>query len=85
MPAKVKVYTMSYCPFCESAKKLLKARGIEFEEIKVAEDDDAEWDRLFKLTGMKTMPQIFYGEKLIGGYDSLSALDRKNNLDSLKS
>ncbi len=81
---KVKVYTMEYCPYCESAKKLLKLRAVEFEEIKVASDDDAEWDRLYKLSGMKTMPQIYHGDKLIGGYDSLSALDRKDYLDSLK-
>lgn len=83
--SKVTVYTMEYCPFCESAKRLLKQRGVEFKEIKVDTNDDAEWDRLYKLSGMKTMPQIFNGDTLIGGFDSLSALDRKDSLQSLKS
>ncbi len=80
----VTVYTMNNCPFCEASKKLLKSRGVEFEEKKVGEDDDAEWERLLKLSGLRTMPQIFNGDNLIGGFDSLSELDKKDQLASLK-
>ena len=84
MSSKVTVYTMSYCPYCERAKALLKSKGIAFEEIKVPEDDDAQWEALEKKSGLKTMPQIFNGAALIGGYNDLAALDQKDGLASLK-
>lgn len=80
---KVTIYTMDYCPYCESAKKLLKSKGIAFEEVKLPMDDDAQWDELEAKTGYKTMPQIFIGEKFIGGYTDLASLDKKGDLDSL--
>ena len=80
---KVTVYTMNYCPYCEQAKVLLKRRGIDFKEVRVADDDDSAWDNLYKLSGMKTMPQIFHGERVIGGFNELSALDQKDQLKSL--
>lgn len=83
--AKVTVYTMDFCPYCERAKSLLKQRGVAYEEIKVPMDDDAQWDALEKKTGMKTMPQILHGEKLIGGYNDLASVDAKDQLASLKS
>jgi glutaredoxin len=47
-------------------------------------DDDAQWDELEKKSGMKTMPQIFHGDRLIGGFQDLSTLDQKDQLGSLK-
>lgn len=82
--AKVTVYTMDYCPYCERAKALLKQRDVAYEEIRVAMDDDAAWAALEKKTGMKTMPQILQGEKLIGGFNDLNAIDQKDRLASLK-
>ncbi len=82
---KVHVYTMSYCPYCTSAKKLLATRGIPYEEILVPEEDDATWDALLKKTGMRTMPQIFAPDgRLIGGYQQLVGEDAKGGLASLK-
>jgi glutaredoxin 3 len=81
---KVTVYTMDYCPYCERAKALLKQRGIAFEEVRVPEDDDAQWEALEKKSGMKTMPQIWAGSRLIGGYNELALEDRKDQLSSLK-
>jgi glutaredoxin 3 len=75
---------MNYCPFCERAKALLGSRGVPYTEIRVQEDDDAEWDRLEKLTGLKTMPQILHGQSVVGGFTDLAALDRKDQLASLK-
>lgn len=85
MKNTVTVYTMDHCPYCERAKALLKQRGVEYVEKRVPMDDDAEWDRLEKRTGMKTMPQILYGERVIGGYNDLAELDRKDQLKSLRS
>ncbi|MEW6058254.1 MAG: glutaredoxin, partial [Bdellovibrionota bacterium] len=60
---KIIVYTMKFCPYCESAKRLLQMKGYSFEEVVVEMDDEETWDRLEKQTGFKTMPQIFIGEK----------------------
>lgn len=84
MAGKVTVYTMDHCPFCERAKGLLKQRGVPYEEIRVPMDDDSQWDALEKKTGMKTMPQILHGEKLIGGFNDLDAIDKKDQLASLR-
>ena len=81
---KVVIYTSAYCPYCVRAKSLLGQRGVPFTEILVSDEDDAEWDRLEKLTGMKTMPQILHGDRVIGGYTDLAALDRQDQLSSLK-
>jgi glutaredoxin 3 len=82
--AQVTVYTMEYCPYCVMAKRLLKQRGIAFEEILVANDDEAKWKELYERSGMRTMPMIFHGETLIGGHYELSELDAKDRLESLK-
>ena len=81
---KVTVYTMNHCPYCVRAKRLLAERGIPFEEQLVEEEDDSQWEALYKRSGMRTMPQIFAGEKLIGGYTELAKLDGEDHLDSLK-
>lgn len=80
---KIAVYTMNYCPYCVAAKKLLESKGLPYEEVKVADDDDATWKRLEKETGFKTMPQIFIGEKFIGGFTDLEKLARSGELDAL--
>jgi len=81
---KVTVYTMDHCPFCERAKSLLKQRGVAYSEVRVPMDDEAQWDALEKKTGMKTMPQILHGEKVIGGYNDLAKLDTQDQLANLK-
>ena len=84
MSKKIVVYTMNHCPYCERAKALLKQKGLAFEEIKLADDDDAAWDALEKRSGMKTMPQIFSGDDLVGGYSDLAARDAQDGLQSLR-
>lgn len=81
---QVTVYTMENCPYCTRAKQLLKQRKIPFQEVLVPLDDDAQWDELYKRSGMKTMPQIFHGERLIGGYTDLADLDQKDQLKSIE-
>ena len=80
----VVVYTMDYCPFCDRAKRLLKMRGIAFEEIHVDADDDAHWDELYEKSGMRTMPQIWARGTLVGGFTELAAQDAADQLESLK-
>ncbi|MEN9722826.1 MAG: hypothetical protein RJB38_812 [Pseudomonadota bacterium] len=84
MAKSVVVYTMNYCPYCERAKALLQRKGIAFQEVRLSEDDDAAWDALEKRSGMKTMPQIFADDHLIGGYTELAAQDARDGLESLR-
>lgn len=81
---EVTVYTKDNCPYCVAAKALLTQRGIPFKEIHISPDNDAEYKALQARSGMRTVPQIFHGDKLIGGFDSLSKLDSQDSLASLK-
>lgn len=81
---KIIVYTSENCPYCLKAKRLLADRGVAFTENKIGWDDDAQWDALFAKSKMKTVPQIFNGDALIGGYTELAALDEKDQLASLR-
>ena len=79
MAKPVKIYTTPYCGYCRMAKQLLQSRKIAFEEIDVSGDHETrKW--LVTATGRYTVPQIFFGEESIGGFDDLSALDRAGRL-----
>ncbi len=69
----IKIYTKNHCPYCGYAKNLLDSLGYSFEEIPLGDDRDAIMS-LVQDTGMKTLPQIFINNKLIGGYDDLKSL-----------
>jgi len=79
---KIVIYTKNYCPYCDRAKNLLKAKKASYEEINV-ELKEGFYEELKKKTGMMTVPQIFINDKLIGGYTDLAALDQKGQLDPL--
>ncbi len=80
---KVTVYTADNCPYCVRAKDLLKRKNIPFEEVKISWDDTAAWEEMTVRSGMKTVPQIFFAEKCIGGYTDLAALDQAGELQKL--
>jgi glutaredoxin 3 len=81
----VKMYTTQICPYCVRAKALLKQRGVDsIEEIRIDLDVQAR-DHMMKITGQRTVPQIFIGEKHVGGCDDLIALDQKGGLMPLLS
>lgn len=76
----VKIYTTATCPYCISAKQLLKARGVtELNEIRVDLVPDAR-QAMMELTGRRTVPQIFIGSTHVGGCDDLTALDHAGGL-----
>lgn len=79
---KVTVYSKDYCPYCDRAKSLLESKGVAFEAIEL-QDQPAEFQKLKERTGLMTVPQIFIGEQLIGGYSDMADLDRKGELDKL--
>ncbi len=79
----ITVYSGPNCPYCARAKSLLQKKGAAFEEFDVRADP-AKLDEMLKRTGgKKTVPQIFIGDKYIGGSDDLYALDAKGGLDPL--
>jgi glutaredoxin 3 len=80
--ANVRVYTKQQCPYCVRAKSLLAKKGVAFEEIDV-EHDDALRTWLVEASGQRTVPQIFVGDRPLGGFSDLDALDREGKLDPI--
>ena len=76
----VKMYTTAVCPYCVRAKQILQAKGVEqIEEIRV-DTAPEQREHMMKITGRRTVPQIFIGETHVGGCDDLMALDAKGGL-----
>jgi len=80
---KVVIYTGPMCNYCSAAKHLLNKKKINFEEIDIGYDDEKREEMLKKSNGARTIPQIFIGEKHVGGYVELRALEKDGNLDNL--
>lgn len=78
----VEMYSTAFCPYCVRARRLLKQKGIEFEEIRVDKDQD-QMRSMIQRSQRTTVPQIFIDERHIGGYDDMAALDRAGKLDPL--
>jgi glutaredoxin 3 len=81
---RVTVYTTEPCGFCRTAKALLAARKIPYEEINLAKDPSGR-AKLAELTGMMTFPQVVIDGKPIGGFQELAAADRAGDLRELAS
>lgn len=79
---KVQIYTKKVCPYCVSAKTLLKKKGVPYEEIDV-EDDDAKRAWLVEASGQRTVPQIFVDGRSLGGFSDIDALDKQGKLDPI--
>lgn len=76
----VKMYTTQVCPYCIRAKALLKQRGVQaIDEVRVDLDPVAR-DEMMRITGRRTVPQIFIGDTHVGGCDDLVALDQRGGL-----
>jgi glutaredoxin 3 len=77
------MYSTAFCPYCQRAEALLKARGVtEIEKVRV-DAEPARRDEMVARTGRRTVPQIFIGETHVGGFDDLSAMDRDGRLAPL--
>jgi glutaredoxin 3 len=78
----VTLYVSDWCPYCERAKGLLSGKQVAFTEINV--DDDAKFrEEMIARSDRHTVPQVFIGDKHVGGCDDLFALDRSGELDRL--
>ena len=80
---KVIIYTGDLCIHCDWAKELLNRKNIQFTEYNIAQDATKREEMLKKSSGAKTVPQIFIGERYVGGNSELQALDREDKLNSL--
>ena len=77
------MYTTGFCPYCKMAESLLRSKGVtEIEMIRVDLDPEQRLDMMDK-TGRRTVPQIYIGDRHIGGYDDLARLDHQGELVSL--
>ena len=76
----VRMYTTQVCPYCVRAKALLQQRGVErIDEVRI-DLQPAEREAMVRLTGRRTVPQIFIGDIHVGGCDELVTLDRQGGL-----
>ncbi len=81
--ARVQMYTTAVCPYCQQAKRLLKERGIAYDEIDVSDDAELRMDVIRRSGGRRTVPQIFIDGAPIGGFEELAALDAAGELAGL--
>lgn len=79
---QITLYTTLICPYCYRAKRLLKRKGVAFQEIAV-DRDPAQFDIMVTRSRRYTVPQIFIDDRAIGGYDDLAQLDARGELDAL--
>jgi glutaredoxin 3 len=82
MPSQVTLYVSSWCGYCARARRLLEQKGVTYTEIDVDLEPDARAE-MAKRTGRQTVPQIFIGDRHVGGCDELYALDASGGLDPL--
>jgi glutaredoxin 3 len=79
---QVLMYVKSWCPYCDRARALLKAKGLSFQEIDI-ESQPEQRDEMIRRSGRRTVPQIFIGSRHIGGSDDIHELDAAGGLDPL--
>lgn len=78
--AKVLMYSTAVCPYCQRAEMLLRQRGVtQIEKVRIDLDPEQR-DAMIARTGRRTVPQIFVGDRHVGGFDDLAALDREGGL-----
>ena len=79
----IEIYTTRFCPFCHTAKALLKRKGVAFTEINLSQEHERRNEMIERASGRMTVPQIFIGDVHVGGSDDLHALERAGKLDAL--
>ena len=79
----VTIYTKPGCPYCARALGLLRQKGVEFTEIEAAYDPAKKQEMVQRAGGRMTFPQIFIGERHVGGCDDIMDLEDRGELDGL--
>jgi len=83
MSARVRMYSSGFCAFCRRAEALLTARGVKDIETLRVDQNPQLLAEMVRVTGRRTVPQIFINERHVGGYEDLAAMDRDGNLATL--
>jgi glutaredoxin 3 len=83
--AAIVMYSSDWCPYCMSARALLKRKGLDFSEVNVDATPGAREAMLERSGGRRTVPQIFIGDRHVGGCDELYELDARGELDPILS
>lgn len=81
--AKIEIYTKAFCPYCTRAKRLLDEKGAEYDEHDITMGGPKRQEMIQRAQGRSTVPQVFIGDRHIGGSDDLAALEREGQLDPL--
>ena len=79
----VTIYTGPLCNYCDAAKRLLTRNKIKYKEINIATVEGAMDEMIKRANGKRTIPQIFFDEQHMGGYDDVRALEKENRLQEL--
>ena len=79
----ITMYTGPMCNFCDAAKRLFSRNNIKYQEIDISKKDNLRAEMIEKANGKRTIPQIFFDDKHIGGYDEVRALEKENKLQDL--
>ena len=82
MSAAVTMYTTRFCPYCVQARMLLDGKGVNYRDLAVDEAPELRRE-MMQLSGRHTVPQIWIGERHVGGYDDLAQLERQGHLEEL--
>ena len=77
---KITIYTGPLCNYCDAAKRLLSRNNAPYKEINIAQVDGAMGEMIKKANGKRTIPQIFFDDQHIGGYDDIRSLEKENKL-----
>ena len=77
------MYTAAYCPYCKNAERLLAEKGFDIIEKIRIDEDPKELEKMIKITGKRTVPQIFIDNKYIGGFEELRASDLSGELNKI--
>ncbi len=80
---QITVYSTTVCPYCVRAKMLLDKKGATYEEINLTNEPHRRDEMLAKSGGKRTVPQIFIGDRHVGGCDDLYELELEGELDPL--
>ena len=80
---KITMYTGPMCGFCDAAKRLLQRNDLSFNEIDISSKDGLMEEMIKKAKGKRTIPQIFFNEYHVGGYQELRNLEKENKLKDL--
>ena len=77
---KITVYTGPICNYCDATKRLLKRNSLEFTEIDISSGSEVLEEMISKSNGQRTIPQIFFDDLHIGGYNEIRELERQKKL-----